>query len=47
MINEVAVIMNGKIGMRRLAEVLHTYPAQSDAIRMAAIAYRKSLKNPR
>jgi pyruvate/2-oxoglutarate dehydrogenase complex dihydrolipoamide dehydrogenase (E3) component len=43
MINEVAVIMNAKIGMLRLAEILHTYPAQSDAIRMAAVAYRASL----
>ena len=43
MINEIAVIMNAKMGMRKLAEVLHTYPAQSDAIRMAAVAYRRSL----
>ncbi len=45
MINEVAVIMNAKIGMLKLADVLHTYPAQSDAIRMAAVAYRASLNN--
>jgi pyruvate/2-oxoglutarate dehydrogenase complex dihydrolipoamide dehydrogenase (E3) component len=43
MINEVAVIMNAKIGMLELAEILHTYPAQSDAIRLAAVAYRASL----
>jgi pyruvate/2-oxoglutarate dehydrogenase complex dihydrolipoamide dehydrogenase (E3) component len=43
MINEVAVIMNAKIGMLRLAGVVHTYPSQSDAIRLAAIAYRDSL----
>jgi hypothetical protein len=35
--------MNAKIGMLKLAEILHTYPAQSDAIRMAAVAYRASL----
>lgn len=40
MINEIAVIMNAKIGMRQLAGVLHTYPSQSDAIRLAAVAYR-------
>jgi pyruvate/2-oxoglutarate dehydrogenase complex dihydrolipoamide dehydrogenase (E3) component len=40
MINEVAVILNAKVGMLRLAEMVHTYPAQSDAIRLAAIAYR-------
>ncbi len=43
MINEVAVIMNAKIGMLKLAEILHSYPSQSDAIRMAAVAYRASL----
>jgi hypothetical protein len=42
MINEVAVIMNAKIGMLQLADMLHTYPSQSDAIRLAAAAFRKS-----
>ena len=27
------------LGMRDLSRVLHTYPAQSEAIRMAALAY--------
>jgi pyruvate/2-oxoglutarate dehydrogenase complex dihydrolipoamide dehydrogenase (E3) component len=39
MINEVAVIMNAKMGLRQVAGILHTYPAQSDAIRLAAVAY--------
>jgi pyruvate/2-oxoglutarate dehydrogenase complex dihydrolipoamide dehydrogenase (E3) component len=39
LINEISVIMSAGIGMRRLAAVLHTYPAQSDAIRLAAVAY--------
>jgi pyruvate/2-oxoglutarate dehydrogenase complex dihydrolipoamide dehydrogenase (E3) component len=43
MINEIAVIMNAKVGLRQLAGVLHTYPAQSDAIRIAALACRDSL----
>jgi pyruvate/2-oxoglutarate dehydrogenase complex dihydrolipoamide dehydrogenase (E3) component len=43
MINEIAVIMHAKIGMLQLADIVHTYPAQSDAIRLAAIAYRDSL----
>jgi pyruvate/2-oxoglutarate dehydrogenase complex dihydrolipoamide dehydrogenase (E3) component len=43
MINEIAVIMSAKVGMRQLAGILHTYPAQSDAIRLAAVAYLKSL----
>ncbi|HEV7610551.1 MAG TPA: mercuric reductase [Steroidobacteraceae bacterium] len=47
MINEIAVIMNAKVGLRQLAGVLHTYPAQSDAIRLAAIACRDSLQADR
>lgn len=39
LINEMSVIMSAGIGMRRLAGILHTYPAQSDAIRLAACAY--------
>jgi pyruvate/2-oxoglutarate dehydrogenase complex dihydrolipoamide dehydrogenase (E3) component len=39
MINEVAVIMHARLGLRRVAGILHTYPAQSDAIRLAAVAY--------
>jgi pyruvate/2-oxoglutarate dehydrogenase complex dihydrolipoamide dehydrogenase (E3) component len=39
LINEMSVIMNAGIGMRRLADILHTYPAQSDAIRLAAMAF--------
>jgi pyruvate/2-oxoglutarate dehydrogenase complex dihydrolipoamide dehydrogenase (E3) component len=39
MINEMSVVMNAGIGMRRLAGILHTYPTQSDAIRLAALAF--------
>ncbi len=39
LINEMSVIMTANIGMRQLATILHTYPTQSDAIRMAALAY--------
>jgi pyruvate/2-oxoglutarate dehydrogenase complex dihydrolipoamide dehydrogenase (E3) component len=39
MINELAVIMSAKLGLRQVARILHTYPSQSDAIRLAAIAY--------
>ncbi|HEY1314047.1 MAG TPA: FAD-dependent oxidoreductase [Steroidobacteraceae bacterium] len=45
MINEVAVIMHAKLGMRALAGILHAYPAQSDAIRLAACAYMNSLNH--
>jgi len=39
LINEMSVIMGAGIGMRRLATIPHTYPAQSDAIRLAAMAF--------
>jgi pyruvate/2-oxoglutarate dehydrogenase complex dihydrolipoamide dehydrogenase (E3) component len=39
MINEMSVIMSAGIGMRQLANIVHAYPAQSDAIRLAAMAY--------
>ena len=41
MINEMAVIMCAGIGMEALADVAHTYPAQSGAIMLAAQAYRR------
>jgi pyruvate/2-oxoglutarate dehydrogenase complex dihydrolipoamide dehydrogenase (E3) component len=43
MINEVSVAMSAGVGLRDLARVLHTYPAQSEAIRMAAMAYVEGL----
>jgi pyruvate/2-oxoglutarate dehydrogenase complex dihydrolipoamide dehydrogenase (E3) component len=39
MINEVCVAMHSGIGLRALAEVVHTYPAQSAAIGMAARSF--------
>jgi len=43
MINEVCVAMCTGIGLRALASVMHTYPSQSDAIRLAA----QELQTPR
>jgi pyruvate/2-oxoglutarate dehydrogenase complex dihydrolipoamide dehydrogenase (E3) component len=37
MINEVCVAMSTGIGLRALADVIHIYPSQSDAIRIAAM----------
>jgi pyruvate/2-oxoglutarate dehydrogenase complex dihydrolipoamide dehydrogenase (E3) component len=37
MINEICVAMCTGIGLRSLAEVIHIYPSQSDAIRIAAM----------
>ena len=42
LINEMAVIMSAGIGMKALAEVAHTYPAQSEAIMLAAQACRRA-----
>jgi pyruvate/2-oxoglutarate dehydrogenase complex dihydrolipoamide dehydrogenase (E3) component len=39
LINEVSVVMSAGIGMRELSRVIHAYPAQSEAIRLAALAY--------
>ncbi|SRR5665213_491773 len=39
LINEMSVIMNAGIGMNDLASVVHTYPAESGAIALAALAY--------
>lgn len=44
LINEMAVIMSAGIGMKALAEVVHTYPAQSEAIMLAAQAYRREVE---
>ena len=43
MINEMAVIMSAGVGMKALAEVVHTYPAQSEAIVLAAQAYMREV----
>jgi pyruvate/2-oxoglutarate dehydrogenase complex dihydrolipoamide dehydrogenase (E3) component len=39
LINEMSVIMSAGIGMNELANVAHTYPAESGAILLAAFAY--------
>jgi pyruvate/2-oxoglutarate dehydrogenase complex dihydrolipoamide dehydrogenase (E3) component len=41
MINELAVIMSAGIGMEQLANIVHTYPAQSQAIMLAGLAFQK------
>ncbi|MXN52798.1 FAD-containing oxidoreductase [Shinella sp. AETb1-6] len=43
LINEMAVVMSTGIGMDALAEVVHTYPAQSRALMLAAQAYRRDV----
>jgi pyruvate/2-oxoglutarate dehydrogenase complex dihydrolipoamide dehydrogenase (E3) component len=47
MISEVTTAMVNKIGLGKLAAVIHPYPTQADAIRKAADAYRKTLLSDR
>jgi pyruvate/2-oxoglutarate dehydrogenase complex dihydrolipoamide dehydrogenase (E3) component len=46
MINEMSVIMSAGIGMRTLADILHIYPAQSDAIRQAVSMFVRKETGP-
>ena len=47
MISEVTTAIVNKIGLGKLASVIHPYPTQADAIRKAADAYRKTLLSDR
>lgn len=46
LIGEIAVAMRGKVGLRRLASVIHPYPTQGDAIRRIGDAYNKTRLTP-
>jgi pyruvate/2-oxoglutarate dehydrogenase complex dihydrolipoamide dehydrogenase (E3) component len=43
MINDITLAMTSRIGLHRLADVIHPYPTQAQAIKMAADAYRRTL----
>lgn len=45
MINEMTVAINAGVGLRALANVLHIYPSQAEAMQMAAQAYFRSQSN--
>ncbi len=47
MISEITTAMVHKIGLGKLASVIHPYPTQADGIRKAADAYRKTLLTDR
>ncbi len=47
MISEVTTAMTNKIGLSKLSSVIHPYPTQSDGIKKAADAYRRTLLTPR
>lgn len=46
MINEVTLAMGAGIGLGTLAKVIHAYPTQAEAIRMAANAYQRTRLTP-
>jgi pyruvate/2-oxoglutarate dehydrogenase complex dihydrolipoamide dehydrogenase (E3) component len=46
MINGLSLAINSGIGLRALARVIHTYPTQAEAIKMAANAYSRTRLTP-
>ena len=46
LISEVSVAMAGKLGLSRLASVIHPYPTQAEAIRQIGDAYRRTRLTP-
>ncbi len=46
MINEITLAIVAGIGLATLADVIHAYPTQSEAIRMAADAYNRTRLTP-
>ncbi len=47
MINGLSLAITSGIGLRALAKVIHTYPTQADAIKMAAQAFQRTRLTPR
>lgn len=47
MINEITLAMGTNIGLRALAQVIHAYPTQAEAIKKAADAYNRTRLTPR
>jgi pyruvate/2-oxoglutarate dehydrogenase complex dihydrolipoamide dehydrogenase (E3) component len=46
MINGISLAMVAGIGLDTMARVIHTYPTQADAIKMAAEAHARSSASP-
>ena len=43
MINELSLAITSGLGLSALAQVVHTYPTQTEAIRLAAAAFEHTL----
>jgi pyruvate/2-oxoglutarate dehydrogenase complex dihydrolipoamide dehydrogenase (E3) component len=46
MINGLSLAISSGIGLGALAQVIHTYPTQAEAIKMAADAYNRTRLTP-
>lgn len=46
MISEITLAMEARVGLARIARVIHPYPTQAEAIRKAADAYNRSRLTP-
>jgi hypothetical protein len=46
MISEITLAMVGNLGLRALANVIHTYPTQAEAIKQVADAYNRTRLTP-
>ena len=46
MISEISTAMTGKIGLGGLAQVIHPYPTQADAIRKLGDPFQKKRLTP-
>ena len=47
LISEITVAMAGNLGLKTLADVIHPYPTQAEAIRRVAAAYNRTRLTPR
>lgn len=47
LISEISVAMAGKVGLKTIADVIHPYPTQAEAIRKVAAAFNKTRLTPR
>ena len=46
MINDISLAIGSRIGLRTLARVIHPYPTQAAAIKMAADSYNSTRSTP-
>jgi pyruvate/2-oxoglutarate dehydrogenase complex dihydrolipoamide dehydrogenase (E3) component len=47
LISEISIAMTEKIGLKKIANVIHPYPTKAEAIRSVAAAYNRTRLTPR